>query len=70
MEKCNPPKTIIIKSVNSELPKVEEFIKDYFKEYNISNKYFNKVWLCVSEAVINSIQHGNRNDSKGGFYFC
>lgn len=64
MEKCSPPKTISIKSSNSELPKVEEFIKDYFEQYNISNRYFNNVWLCISEAVINSIEHGNRNDSN------
>jgi len=64
VEKCNPPKIIRIRSNNSELPKVETFIKDYFNEYNICNKYFNQVWLCVSEAVINSIQHGNKNDSQ------
>lgn len=57
-----PPKILVIKSDTSELHNVEEFIKELFTENNISDKYFNKVFLCVSEAVVNSIRHGNKND--------
>jgi serine/threonine-protein kinase RsbW len=58
----NPPKILVIKSDTSELNNVEVFVKELFTENNIPEKYFNKVFLCVSEAVVNSIQHGNKND--------
>ena len=45
-----------------ELKKVETFITDIFREYNLEKKYFNKVYVCISEAVVNSIKHGNKND--------
>jgi len=57
-----PPKKLIIKSNNSELGKVESFIKSFFYEYGIAKRFFNKVFLCISEGVINSIEHGNRNE--------
>ena len=58
----NPPKILVIKSDTSELNNVEVFVKELFTENNIPGKYFNKVFLCVSEAVVNSIEHGNKND--------
>lgn len=57
-----PPKKLVIKSDVSELRKVEEFLINIFIEYNLENKYFNKIYLCISEAVINAIKHGNKND--------
>lgn len=57
-----PPEILIIKSDVSELKKVEIFLKDIFNEYNLEQKYFNKIYLCISEAVVNSIKHGNKND--------
>jgi serine/threonine-protein kinase RsbW len=57
-----PPKIIVINSDVIELKKVETFLTNIFKEYNLEKKYFNKVYLCISEAVINSIKHGNKND--------
>lgn len=57
-----PPKKLVIKSDVSELRKVEEFLINIFNEYNLEYKYFNKTYLCISEAVINAIKHGNKND--------
>lgn len=57
-----PPEILIIKSETSELIKVEYFLEDIFKRNNLSKKYFNRLYLCVSEAIINAIKHGNRND--------
>jgi serine/threonine-protein kinase RsbW len=57
-----PPKILVINSDVIELKKVEAFLTNIFKEYNLEKKYFNKVYLCISEAVINSIKHGNKND--------
>ena len=56
------PHKITIKSDISELKKVEEFLLEVFEKCNISMENFNNVLLCISEAVINSIQHGNKND--------
>jgi len=57
-----PPKILVINSDVIELKKVETFITDIFREYNLEKKYFNKVYVCISEAVVNSIKHGNKND--------
>lgn len=59
-----PPKILVIKSDVAELKKVEDFIINIFNENNLELKYFNKIYLCVSEAVLNSIKHGNKNDLK------
>lgn len=59
-----PPKILVIKSDIAELKKVEDFIINIFNENNLELKYFNKIYLCVSEAVLNSIKHGNKNDLK------
>ncbi len=57
-----PPKILLIKSDVRELKKVEDFLINIFNEYNLDKKYFNKIYLCISEAVLNSIKHGNKND--------
>ena len=62
--KPNAPKILVIKSNISELKNVEIFLQKTFEEWNISQKNFNSVFLCVSEAVVNSIEHGNRNDKN------
>lgn len=59
-----PPKILVIKSDIAELKKVEDFIINIFNENKLELKYFNKIYLCVSEAVLNSIKHGNKNDLK------
>lgn len=59
-----PPKLIVIKSEISELEKVENFINEILKEYDLDEKYFNRIYVCVSEAVLNSIKHGNKNDKN------
>lgn len=64
----NPPKILVIKSDTSELNKVELFVNELFDEYKIPFKYFNNVFLCISEAVVNSIKHGNKNDTRKQVY--
>ena len=58
------PKILVIKSDKSELTNVEKFLSGVFKEYNLSLNNFNKTLLCVSEAVVNSIEHGNQFDRR------
>jgi serine/threonine-protein kinase RsbW len=55
-----PPEILAIQSDKKELIKVEQFLRLYFKSKNLPEYFFNKVFLCVSEAVINSIEHGNK----------
>jgi len=57
-----PPEILMIQSDQSELKKVECFLDDFFVKNNLSKKYFNRLYLCVSEAVVNAIKHGNQND--------
>jgi serine/threonine-protein kinase RsbW len=59
-----PPKILVIKSDVSELKKVENLLVDIFNEFNFERKYFNRIYLCISEAVLNAIKHGNKNDLK------
>jgi|SRR5690554_2782843 len=56
------PEVLAIKSDKLELSKVEAFIRRLFEMRNFPDDAFNKVLLCVSEAVINSIEHGNKNN--------
>ena len=55
-------KVLKIKSTEAELFKVEQFLKDIFNKYLFPDIVFNKVFLCISEAIVNSIQHGNKRD--------
>ncbi len=65
-----PPKILLIKSDISELIKVEIFLLEILKEFNVSEKYFNKIYLCISEAVLNSIKHGNKEDRNKDVIIC
>ena len=58
------PDILVISSDKSELEKAKEFLRFFFKKYNLPEDNFNRIFLCLSEAVINSIQHGNQNDIK------
>ncbi len=58
------PKILSIKSDKAELITVENFLAEIFEENKLPKKNFNKVLVCVCEAVLNSIEHGNRNDSR------
>lgn len=59
-----PPYILKLSSNIDELESVEKFINQYFDYFRLDKDNFNKVLLCVSEAVTNSIHHGNSNDTK------
>ena len=54
---------LVIRSEKNELRKVELFLNKVFEENNLPSQQFNRVLLCISEAVVNSIDHGNKNDT-------
>lgn len=58
---------IYIKEISSNpefLPDLEEFILDIAKETGLDNDQINSLSLSFSEAVSNSIVHGNKGDSN------
>jgi serine/threonine-protein kinase RsbW len=57
-------KEIIISSDPLNLDQIEIFIKEIFDFLHLDENLFNRVMLCVNEAVINSISHGNRFDDN------
>ena len=52
-------KIFIIQSDVKNLAMVESHLAEFFNGNNISMTLFNNIYLCISEAVINSIEHGN-----------
>lgn len=52
-------RVISISSHLQNLEKVREFLLLFFEDCGISRTYFNRVFLGLSEAVSNSIIHGN-----------
>ena len=61
---CKRENIIVIRSKKSELKKVDLFLQQIFTEYKLPENCFNKVFLCISEAVINSIEHGNKGNNQ------
>ncbi len=47
-----------------ELLHVESFIRMLFEKYGLPEKIFYNVLVCVNEAVVNSIMHGNKYDEN------
>lgn len=58
------PDILIIKSDLREIKKTENFLFDFFRRNNLPEDNFNRVFLCLSEAVMNSIYHGNQKDER------
>ena len=56
--------TLKIKSDINQIHEVEKFIEDICDYYNINNSYFGNIVVAVSEAVENSIIHGNKCDTS------
>lgn len=53
---------LIIASELKELNNLRLFLNQIFTDTNLNREYFNRVLLGLSEAVSNSIIHGNKND--------
>lgn len=53
---------IKIKSKVENTIVVEKLIEDICDQMDLSRDYFGNLMVTVSEAVINSIQHGNKNN--------
>jgi serine/threonine-protein kinase RsbW len=51
---------LVINSERGELKKAEQFLRTFFVNNDLPLAHFNKVFLCLSEAVLNAILHGNQ----------
>jgi len=60
-ENCN---VLEIYSDTKYLREVDIFLRDFFHKNFLTPKFYNRFYLCLSEAVVNSIVHGNKNDSS------
>lgn len=47
-----------------ELKEVENFIEDISEHFNLQNTYYGNILVALSEAVENSIIHGNKNKKE------
>jgi serine/threonine-protein kinase RsbW len=54
----------VVQSDAELLPELEEFIIDIAERYNLDKNKFNNLVLSFSEAVSNSIEHGNKLDKS------
>jgi len=59
-----------ISSDTLQLDLIEEFIKNIFSKYALDKRLFIKVLVCVNEAVVNSISHGNQYDLNKEVTIC
>lgn len=55
-------KEIKIESVLDEMFKVEQFVEEISEEFLLYGNYFGNILMAVTEAVKNSIIHGNEQD--------
>ncbi len=53
-----------LKSVPKEISKVENFLRKIDKEYPLEELHFHNLLVATTEAVNNSIIHGNLRDPK------
>lgn len=61
-------KSIKVISSTSRFCEIEAFLNSIFTEYNLSRKLYCKIYISVTEAINNAIQHGNRNDISKFIY--
>lgn len=61
---------LVIPSKLTCMDEVRNFLEEIFNESNLNRTYFNRVFLGLSEAVSNSIVHGNRCDISKNVSVC
>jgi serine/threonine-protein kinase RsbW len=56
--------SIKIASQKHNICNAEYFVNDIFNKLKFSRKIYCKIYLSITEAVINAIIHGNKNDES------
>ena len=57
-------KKLSINSKLSELHKLEAFVEQISDVYNVNSNYYSNILVALSEAVTNSIVHGNKENEQ------
>lgn len=60
--------TLQLPSKLENITTVENFIDNLSEKYNFSEETYANVLTCLSEAVINAIVHGNKQDEQKKVY--
>lgn len=60
----NLHKKLTLKSTYEDIEKLEPYLSDLQKEIGFNNDLYAKLMLTVSEAVTNSVVHGNKLDES------
>lgn len=55
---------IKISSVPDNIAKIEEYLEQIFKEYQLDHTLYPNVLVSITEAVNNAILHGNQSDAR------
>lgn len=55
-------RSLNLKSVSSEIHRLEKFTEELCDAYNINNSYFGNILVALTEAFENAMIHGNKND--------
>lgn len=56
--------TLVLKSNRSEIRKFEEFLEMANKDFNLAMEKFINLQIACSEALVNAIVHGNKEDES------
>ncbi|MBN1820794.1 MAG: ATP-binding protein [Prolixibacteraceae bacterium] len=64
MNKVRSNNELIIYSEIGHLEKIKSYLQNIVGKMQIKESAFNRILLCVSEAVTNAIIHGNRNNEN------
>jgi serine/threonine-protein kinase RsbW len=60
--------SLILKSDRSEIHKVESLLNEINQKFNLNNEKFINLQIAATEAVINAIVHGNKENSTKNVY--
>jgi len=59
-----PKKTVKIASRERNIVEVERFVQDIFDYYRIEKDFFGNIIIATTEAFMNAVVHGNKNNSS------
>lgn len=57
-------KQLVLNSEMTELHKLEAFVEQISDVYNVNSTYYSNILVALTEAVTNSIVHGNKEDAS------
>lgn len=53
-----------LKSSKSHLHQIEKFVEEISEEYHLNDSYFGNILIALTEAFLNAVKHGNKEDDS------